>query len=183
MPWQGQAGVTAIETTIIMVAFVTLATVFGFAVLTTGILTAEESKGAVITGLEQTEANFLRRGPVVGISNEEVTAIDFVVFELASPARGTEGGYVSGDAMIITYIDADQVMHLGEDSWTAQWLIGFGPLLNPGERVEMRIDLRNLDPRLGPARKFSIQLSPDRGASLLIEKTTPKELAELVDLP
>ena len=181
-PLADERGFTAIETTIVLIAFVTLAAMFAYTVMTTGILSSERSREAVMGGLDQTTRTMMVSGPVVGHANADNTAIDLITFQVITASRGAEGVYVSADNMVITYVDADQVVHLTPDDWTATWLMGFGPLLNPGERVEISVDLRGLDPRLGPAKRLSIQLVPDRGTVLTVERTTPKELGELVDL-
>ena len=178
-----QRGVSGLETTIILIAFVTLASVFGFAVLTTGILTSERSRETVTRGLEVTSGTLTLKGTVVGVANADLTAIDSVKFELTNALHGSGGVNLSGESVVITYIDADQAKRINTGDWTATWLTGFGSLLNTGERVEVIVDLQGLDPTLGPSRKFTIQMSPGTGPGLNINKTTPAELTKFFDLP
>ena len=185
--WSGprldQLGFTAVETTIIMVAFVTLASVFGYAVLTTGILTAEESRGAVLVALRETGGSAVLRGPVVGAANADRTAVDRIIFQVASVAGTGSGIEISPGRTTITYLDTEQVVNLTPADWTVTWLSGFGSLLNPGEIVEFDIGVSGLDPPLEVSKEFTIQVSFDHGPPLRLTRTTPVELAEFMDIP
>ena len=50
-----QRGITGLETAIILIAFVVVASVFAFTVLSTGIFTSERSKETVLAGIEETK--------------------------------------------------------------------------------------------------------------------------------
>ena len=51
-----QRGITGLETAIVLIAFVVVASVFAFAVLSTGLLSSEKSKETVLGGLEETSS-------------------------------------------------------------------------------------------------------------------------------
>ena len=51
-----QRGITGLETAIVLIAFVVVAAVFAFAVLSTGLLSSEKSKETVLGGLEETSS-------------------------------------------------------------------------------------------------------------------------------
>ena len=182
--WSAQRGFSSIETTVILIAFVALAAVFSYSVMSTGILASKSTTEAGMLSVQQATAILARSGPVIGESNTERTALDSITFQVSAVARGTEGVDLSPERTTITYVDEDQAVYLTSDEWTATWLIGFGALLNPGERVEITVDLSGLNPRLGPSRQFNIQLTPGQGITLVINKTTPAELAQqFMDLP
>ena len=48
--FQNQRGITGLETAIVLIAFVVVASVFAFAVLNTGLLSSEKSKEAALGG-------------------------------------------------------------------------------------------------------------------------------------
>jgi len=62
---KGQRGMTGLETAIILIAFVTVAAVFGYAVLSAGIFSAEKGKEAVYAGLEQAQSSMELKGSVI----------------------------------------------------------------------------------------------------------------------
>ncbi len=181
--WANEAGFSAVETTVILIAFVTLSAIFAYAVLTTGVLASEQSRGAIVSGLREASATMNIRGAAVGEANDTTTALERISFQVQVIARGTDGVYLAKERTIISYLDVDQIVRFDTDDWTATWLTGFGPLVNPGELVEIGIDLSRLDPPLGPSKKFKITVGPDQGATLSIERSTPAELDEFVDLP
>ena len=61
-----QRGITGLETAIVLIAFVVVASVFAFAVLSTGLLSSEKSKEVVLGGLAETSATLTLRGSVIG---------------------------------------------------------------------------------------------------------------------
>ena len=54
---RGQRGITGLETAIILIAFVTVASVLGYSVLSAGIFSAERGKETVYQGLEQASSS------------------------------------------------------------------------------------------------------------------------------
>src|SRR4030065_328516 len=58
-------GITGLETAIILIAFVVVATVFAFIVLTTGIFSAERGKETVFAGLQKARGTMEVRGGVI----------------------------------------------------------------------------------------------------------------------
>ncbi len=60
-----ERGITGLETAIILIAFVVVATVFAFIVLTTGLFSAERGKETVFAGLDKARGTMEVRGGVV----------------------------------------------------------------------------------------------------------------------
>ena len=159
MACASQRGFSAVETAIIFIAFVTLAAVFGFSVLTTGVLTSEASKESILHGLEATSATLFQSGAIIGVSSDTST-VDTIKFQIVNATKGTDGVNLSPDQSGLTYIDEHQVKRLASNDWTATWLTGFGSLVNPGERVEIAVDLTSLSPRLRSSRSSSSSSPP-----------------------
>ena len=60
-----QRGITGLETAIVLIAFVVVASVFAFTVLTTGLFTSEEAKKASMSAANSTESTLQRMGAFV----------------------------------------------------------------------------------------------------------------------
>jgi len=178
-----QRGLAALETAIIFIAFVSLAALFAFSVIETGVLAARESEESVLHGIDATTGTLLRRGAVIGVTNEDITSVASVRFQLANALKGSDGVNLASEKTVVTYIDEGQMVRLSSDEWDATWLTGYGSLVNPGERVEIRVDLSGLDPPLGPSTEFAIEISPENGRLMVVKKTTPYELVEIFDIP
>ena len=184
--WRDQLGITGLETAIVLIAFVVVAAVFAFAVLSTGLLSSEKSKETVLGGLEETAATLVLRGAVIAHSTSTPTTIDAIEFQVTNASQSGEGVDLSTSgtsATIITYIDEDQVVNLtGATDWLATWLIGSSDVITPGERVQIRVTLTGLTTKLGTSKDFTIQVKPTVGSVLVIEKTTPADMKTVMNL-
>ena len=178
-----QRGITGLETAIVLIAFVVVASVFAFAVLSTGLLSSEKSKETVLGGLAETSSTLSIRGDVIGDANSGKTAIDTVTFTLTSAAQAADAVDLSSTGVVITYLDQDQALNCTNGSgsgssycfWTTNWVIGSGDLVDPGEQVDVKVDLSNMTPVLGLKKEFTIQVKPNVGAVIIVNRTTPPE--------
>ena len=66
-------GVTGLETAIILIAFVVVASVFAFTVLSTGIFSAERGKETVLAGLQQARGSVVLKGSVIANGVADLT--------------------------------------------------------------------------------------------------------------
>ena len=75
---QEEQGITGLETAIILIAFVVVATVFAFVVLTTGVFSAERGKETVFAGLRTARGTMeIPAGVVVTASGTPLTVALF----------------------------------------------------------------------------------------------------------
>ena len=74
----GQRGVTGLETAIILIAFVVVASVFAFTVLSTGIFSAEKGKETIHAGLREARSSVQLKGSVVanGVTDKTLSLAD-----------------------------------------------------------------------------------------------------------
>jgi len=70
--WQDEKGITGLETAIILIAFVVVASVFAYTVLSAGIFSSERGKEAVYAGLQQARSSMEPRGSTLAYDNEDV---------------------------------------------------------------------------------------------------------------
>ena len=80
-----EEGITGLETAIILIAFVVVATVFAFVGLTTGVFSAERGKESVFAGLQKARGTAELRGGVV------LTAVGTVVTDFQFALATTAG--------------------------------------------------------------------------------------------
>ena len=108
---KNQRGITGLETAIVLIAFVVVASMFAFAVLSTGLLSSEKSKETVLGGLEETSSTLSVRGDIIGDSNTAKTFIDTVRFTLSSAAQASEAVDLSTTGVVVTYLDSGQAIN------------------------------------------------------------------------
>ena len=185
-----QRGITGLETAIVLIAFVVVASVFAFAVLSTGLLSSEKSKEVVLGGLAETSATLTLRGSVIGEADSTDEWVDKVRFTLTSAAQAAEAVDLSSAGTVVTYLDQEQAKNCtfgagsGSGSycfWTTAWIIGSGSLVDPNEQVDVTVDISNMTPVLRKSTEFTIQIRPSRGAVVIVNRRTPAELKSIMD--
>src|SRR5688572_20419479 len=134
---QDERGITGLETAIILIAFVVVATVFAFIVLTTGIFSAERGKETVYAGLQKARGTMEIRGGVVVQSTgcSSACTVSSVTFQVGNAAGGDPiplDPSATSNKTVILFRDADT---LADDlTYTVAWPTGNGDsVLERGE--------------------------------------------------
>ncbi|GIV76264.1 MAG: flagellin [Litorilinea sp.] len=182
-----ERGITALETAIILIAFVVVASVFAFTILSAGTFSTERGKEAVYAGLSEVRSSIEIKGSVVISSSSPgpTGTVDAVVFTVASAAAGEpiDLNYDPTErVVVIDYRDATQ-RHTDVD-WSVEWLgqNDGDTLLERGELAEIIIDLDSQGITLGPNTDFIIEVKPPAGAVFSIQRTTPAYIETIYDL-
>ena len=84
--FKDESGITALETAIILIAFVVVAAVFAFTILSAGSFSTEQSRDAIYSGLEQVQGSLELRGSVIVLTG--TTNADYVILSLGNVAGG-----------------------------------------------------------------------------------------------
>ncbi|GBD10420.1 hypothetical protein HRbin23_00061 [bacterium HR23] len=183
---RSQRGITGLETAIILIAFVVVASVFAYTVLSAGIFSSEKGKEAVHSGLKQARGSMELVGGVVAIGNStsSPSSVAKVRLTVSNALGGEPIDFTAkpNNVVVVDYIDRDQ--HQANLNWTktAQGRDDGDDLLEQGEKFQIEVDLSTLSPALGANRTFTIQVKSPTGATLAIERTTPARLDYVMDL-
>ena len=167
---------------IISMTLVAIAVIFSWAILNTGISTAERSRELIEEILKESTATLVLRGAVLGFSEGDPPALRDLKFTISGGGKSYDAPDLSVEGTVISYLDRDQAMNVPPTDWSSTWLIGSGPNLDGGELVEISIKLKGLSPTLGPARDFAIRVHPLSGSVLMINRTTPGDLTRVVSM-
>jgi flagellin FlaB len=193
-----QRGITGLETAIIMIAFVVVASVFAYTVLSAGIFSSEKGKEAVHAGLEPARSSMQLVGPVVAKDTNDDGDVDEIVFIVANTLDGEpinlttttdadNDGVLSDESndvntTVVSYVD--KVQEVTDITWT-QMQLGKGDggdLLEANEKFEITINVPKLSTRLNADDTFTIEINPDGSSSVVIERTTPAVIDKVNDL-
>jgi len=177
-----ESGITALETAIILIAFVVVAAVFAFTILSTGTFLTERSKEAAYAGLQEVRGSMELKGSVV----LEDTG-DYIVFTLATVAGGQS---VDLSKVKIMYRDATNNVDVAYSSgtgnpsanaWIATTTDGSTAvvILKSGELARFKVNPSQL---IDANRVFALQITPPSGAVLTIERTAPAQIDQVTDL-
>jgi flagellin FlaB len=182
---------TGLETAIILIAFVTVAAVFGYAILSAGLFSAERGKESIYAGLDQARSNMEIVGSVIATSTDNTT-VATVRFAIKNSIAGKPIDLTpqDGNDLNKTIISISGTSFYNNDiKWTCT-PVGYtngNYILEVGEQFEIGIDLADLggtyaDPGLAKYQTFTVQVKPATGSSLTIERTLPNGIVPVIDL-
>jgi len=182
--WQREEGITALETAIILIAFVVVAAVFAFTILSAGTFTTERGKEAIYEGLSEVRGALELRGSVIARGITSTNVVSDVVFTLANVAGGEPVDMSTDErVVIIEYRDSNQRVSI--DNWSVRWL-GYSDgdnLLESRELVEVTVPISgNVSTDLGPNTTFVVEVKPPKGSVLSIQRTVPSVIDAVMDL-
>jgi archaeal flagellin FlaB len=151
-----QKGITGLETAIILIAFVVVAAVFAYTVLSAGLFSTQKSQEAVYAGLKETQGTLEMLGGAVGYKDSLNTgtglpgSIGRIDFTIALATDGTSVDLTpafsfSGTALTQSSVGAnrlqiafnDQDTTLSDVAWTARFIgkENGDTMLDPGEKA------------------------------------------------
>jgi archaellin len=81
-----------------------------------------------------------------------------------------------------TILDVSPFVSNNVMEWTHNWLVGTGPGISTGDVVEFTIQVKGLTKPLSVNSAFSVEIVPQSGSALSISRTTPLEMALVMDL-
>jgi flagellin FlaB len=178
-------GITGLETAIVLIAFVVVASVFSFVVLSTGLFSSERGKETVYAGLQKTRGSMEITGGV--IATTDAVQITDLTLGLTLAAGGDSVNLDAGDTnnrTVISYIDS--VVTDNDLVYTTTEIVGDGDeLLEQGELTEITIDLATECATcvITENESFTLELKPPTGSYLVVQRTTPASMsASIINL-
>ena len=175
-----QRGMTGLETAIILIAFVTVASVLAYSVLSAGIFSAERGKATVYQGLASAQATMGIQGSVLGLSPNQ-TKLEQLQFNVSLTLDDEK---VDMNGIVINYFD-DEV-HSESVTWSSE--ISGGSTERGGEDL-LEFDEQHVvtitipdTATLEEYDAFTIQVIPATGATLTVRRTVPGSIQKVMDL-
>ncbi len=205
-----EKGITGLETAIILIAFVVVAAVFAYTVLSAGLFSTQKGQEAVYSGLKEAQSTLELKGAVIATANTtgadgKVQQISFVVsnvlggeavdFTEPDPASDNAGVAADGSTnkVVINYIDQDQnvknlywtVTKMGNDDGDN--------LLEVNEKFQVTVGasvvgegggnlVDALSTDLTVNKTFDLEVVTPAGAVLTVERTTPAYIDTIMNL-
>jgi flagellin FlaB len=176
---KSQKGITGLETAIILIAFVTVASVLGYTVLSAGIFSAEKGKQTVYQGLSQAQSSLEVKGSVyVTVVSANVTTVDFTIASVLND-ESVDMTAPPGNSFIINYSDSTGVT--AQDLTWAKVSLGThatdtDDMLGPNEQMHLTVTLPANS--MGVYDSFTLQMIPAKGATITTQRTLPGILSD-----
>ncbi len=185
---RNEHGITALETAIILIAFVVVAAIFAFTVLSTGTFLTEKSKEASYAGLQEVRGSMELKGGIV--LSKTTNLADTLIFNLAPVAGGSSQDL---SKVKITYRDKNNNKELTYDTsttvttasnkWIALDLEQTTPtaltILSAGKIAKIIVSPPT---SITSYQTFGLEIKPPTGGVLLLERTAPAQIDTVTDL-
>ena len=211
-----ESGITGLETAIVLIAFVVVAAVFAFTVLTTGLFTSEKAKETAMAGVAATSSTLTVKGSMTAMGGLAAGAggagccdrVDHIRVKLTGATDVNDVPF-NPSQILVTYQDdanvalmtyvaaaaaagpdgtANACVTIPAGGSANRWYLvvrGNGSVANilePGEVAEMYICTANLTPTLTTNSQFRIEVIPQEGAAIALQRRTPLALAPVMNL-
>jgi len=190
--FRNQRGITGIETAIILIAFVIVASVFAYVALSAGLFSTQKAKEAIHAGLDEAQSTIEVKGNIYG--KMENSVLTEVYFTLATTTGGSMIDFTdtssanSSNLVVISYSDAYRIFPTV--NWTMTKLNTSTPdnLLDKNELFMITVDLTCVsvnateEQKPGPYHKFQLEVKPPVGAVLVLERSVPARVDQIVNL-
>jgi len=177
---RGQRGMTGLETAIILIAFVTVASVLAYSVLSAGIFSAERGKETVYKGLEQAQSTMELAGSVLGLS-PNTTQLEQVQFNVQLTIPNAT---LDTNAVVCNYWDNDvhsegvtTTMALASGSTER----GSATILEQDEQFTVTVTIP-ASANVTEYDEFNLQLIPPTGAAVTVQRGIPGAIEQVMDL-
>lgn len=227
-----ERGITGLETSIVLIAFVVVASVFSFTVLSAGVFASEAAKQTIFAGLKETRTRLRQNGSVFAFSAQAGTTstvykVVFVVsnslagepIDLTPPYTADDSGLdpdfdsAAVPATVLSYADENQ--RLPDVPWSISFIGNNNGdlLMEDGEKAEITVWLLDRDHAvaetdpaavvlmdgstangggvggigaggtlIGKSTRFVLELTPQIGAALTIQRSVPPGLRPVMNL-
>jgi len=132
-----QKGITGLETAIILIAFVVVAAVFAYTVLSAGLFSTQKSQQAVYSGLEETQSTLELKGSVVAYQGDAVidSTVGKVEFTVTNAVKNgepldlTPPYVVVGGALLVSGMEnpmqisfTNSAVTVADCAWSLSWI-------------------------------------------------------------
>jgi flagellin FlaB len=167
--------------------------VFAYVVLSAGLFSTQKAKEAVYSGLEEARSTIEIKGDLYG--RMENSVLQEVYFTVGTTTGGDAVDFTppsssdnSSNLVIISYSDSYQI--IPTINWTLTKLntTDADNMLDKNELFLITVDLSAVsanatdEEKPGPYHTFRLELKPPVGAVLVLERTLPARVDQIVDL-
>ena len=209
--YRDDSGITGLETAIILIAFVVVAAVFAFTVMTTGLFSTEKAKTTAQAALTEASSSFITKGAVTATCDDAAACayVNSITFTMAL-ASGADAQTLDQAELSFLYTDPNNTMRTSGTVQTGgiitaepvlpavalagQWvdivsIIDTGPggtgSLEAGESASITVWLAATGggvTQIEAGTKFRIEMMAPKGGTLIVERDIPKVLTGNMNL-
>ena len=193
--WNADDGLTGLEGAIILVAFVTIASVFSFTILGSGFFATGTAQDVVYTGVDRTASSLMLIGDVYGYKASGRDAVDMLRFTIGPSVGGGEAMDLSRST--VTYATSENIFTLranttlvsGMPPLPGNWTI-YGvsipgdtdsAIIRGHEQMTIMVRMPESEEAL-PGEQFAVTLVPPSGTAVTVIRTIPSRINDVMVL-
>ncbi|WP_224732800.1 archaellin/type IV pilin N-terminal domain-containing protein [Methanoculleus thermophilus] len=174
---------TGLEAAIVLIAFIVVAAVFSYVMLGAGFFATGEAQRSVQTGVAQASSNLELSGPVIVAASNTDDEVAEISFFLRLAAGGAS---VDMKKVTFTVSTKDEMKTYGYTDVTPTWYANGAEqsttdqnnMLEKFELVKITIPVDDLTNAIGRNERFTVEVKPDIGAALPINRVAPPDLVK-----
>lgn len=186
---QIRKGMTGLETAIILIAFIIVASAFAFTVLNLGFQSSQKAGQVIQRGTEEASSAMELDGAVIAYKNSSITVanVTFVV----KLSAGRQAIDLSTNKLTVSYWSANKYLAniytntTGEGAVVTQVVGNNNTMLDYGEKFLVTVHVTNdvvKDTNLSANDDFKIEIKPALGSVLTVERYLPPSLDSVMNL-
>lgn len=175
-PTQHDSAFTGIEAAIVMIAFITVGSVFAYVMLGTGFFTTQVSQKTANAGVQGAASNVIVVGDIYGMALDPSLGIDTVRFGVSLSSGATPVDF-SGCQVIISTAGLLETLKYNSitsgDPQPGEWKSNKNGALS--ENQIWTIDVKP-SAAIPPGTEFTLEVKPPGGAPFNIRRMVPRGL-------
>ena len=191
---QIRKGMTGLETAIILIAFIIVASAFAFTVLNLGFQSSQKAGQVIQRGTEEASSAFELDGAVVAYQNGTSSAYIKNVTFVIKLSAGRQAIDLSASKLTVAYWSVNKYVANAYTSnstttvYVDQLVGDDDALLEYGEKFQVTIPIASgstvsaYDTSLGANDDFKVELKPALGSVLTVERYLPPALDTVMNL-
>ena len=158
---------SGLEAAIVMIAFVVVAAVFGYSMISTGMFATQKVQEVTYAGIKQSASVAITDGLIRGQYNEGQGGLISLTFSISVPETGEA---IDLSKMVYYYVRGNE----GGNAVSLSYVTPNSGILESGSSTRVRLNLRDAG-LAGPLSggSFTLEIKPPVGASTLIQRKLP----------
>lgn len=171
-------GFTGIEAAIVLIAFITVGSVFTYVMLGAGFFTTQVSQKTANAGVQGATSNVILVGDILGLASEPFNDIHTIRFNVGLSAGATPVKFTSSQIIISTEGSLESLEYPPGGGDKGNW--SYTSRNGNTDDVLSANEIWTIDAKpkggIPPGTEFTLEVKPPGGASFNIRRTAPRGL-------